>query len=316
MGHPKMAEINILSKVHLAHKPTHFDLVDLRLFVKVAEEGSLTKGAQKSFLSLAAASLRIKNLEQALGTQLLRRAQRGVTLTPSGELLLSRAHAVLNEIAHLQEDMQPFSEGVRGHIRLYANATAISELLPGVLAKFFISHPHVTVDLNEQLSLDIVQAVREGLADIGVISALVRADGLESFPYKKDRLVLAVAWDHPLALCAEIQFAQALEYEFIGLASNNATHSFLKQEVSLLPGVMRQRIQVGSFDAMSRMIEANVGIGVMPEMVAQRHASSMRLKTVQLLDEWAMRELRICVRKRDELPVFAKELMDLIDQAN
>ena len=122
-----MAEINILSKVHLAHKPTHFDLVDLRLFVKVAEEGSLTKGAQKSFLSLAAASLRIKNLEQALGTLLLRRAQRGVTLTPSGELLLNRAQAVLDEIAHLQEDMQPFSEGVRCHIRLFANATAISE---------------------------------------------------------------------------------------------------------------------------------------------------------------------------------------------
>ncbi len=147
-----------VSKVNIGlTKSTHFDLVDLRLFVKVAEEGSLTKGAQKSHLSLAAASLRIKNLEEALGTQLLHRAQRGVTLTPSGESLLTRSYAVLQEIAQLQDEMKPYSEGVRGNVRLYANATAISELLPNVLAKFFTTHPHVTVDLQERLSMEIVQ---------------------------------------------------------------------------------------------------------------------------------------------------------------
>lgn len=120
-------------------------------------------------------------------------------LTPSGESLLTRSYAVLQEIAQLQDKMKPYSEGVRGNVRLYANATAISELLPNVLAKFFTTHPHVTVDLQERLSMEIVQAVRDGLADIGVISALVRADGLETFPYKKDRLVLVVSICHPLA---------------------------------------------------------------------------------------------------------------------
>ena len=116
-------------------------------------------------------------------------------LTPSGESLLTRSYAVLQEIAQLQDEMKPYSEGVRGNVRMYANATAISELLPTVLAKFFTTHPHLTVDLQERLSMEIVQAVRDGLADIGVISALVRADGWKRFHIKK----IGWCWSYPYA---------------------------------------------------------------------------------------------------------------------
>lgn len=294
----------------------HFDLVDLRLYVRVAEASSLTRGAERSFLSLAAASLRIKNLEEALGSQLLYRTKRGVSPTPAGEVFLDHARKVLNELEQLQSEMRPFSRGVRGHVRLFANATAISELLPQVLAKFFDIHSVISVDLQERLSPEIVRAVHEGIADIGVISGLVRADGLETIPYRKDPLVLAVPADHPLAQQGYIQFSEALEYDFIGLDARSATHSFMQQEVSQAGRAMRQRIQVGSFDAMCRMIEANVGIGVLPELAARRHARSHRIRTLQLTDEWTVRELRICMRKRAELPVFARELVDFILQTD
>jgi DNA-binding transcriptional LysR family regulator len=293
----------------------HFDLIDLRLFVKVAEASSLTRGAEKSFLSLAAASLRIKNLEEAMGSQLLHRTRKGVSPTHAGEVFLEHARKVLQEIDLLQGQMQSFSSGIRGHIRLFANAPAISELLPGVLARFFAVHSVVTLDLQERLSPEIVRAVHEGVADIGVISGLVRADGLETLPYTKDRLVLVVPEEHPLAASAYVQFADALDYDYVGLDAHSATHSFLQHEVTQLGRAMRQRIQVGSFDAMCQMIEASVGIGVLPEMAAKRHAKSKRIKIVQLLDEWAVRELRICVRSRSELPVFARELIDFIVQS-
>jgi len=292
----------------------HFDLVDLRLFVKVAEASSLTRGAERSFLSLAAASLRVKNLEEAVGAQLLYRTKRGVSLTAAGEVFLEHARKVLQEFEQLQSEMRPFSRGVRGHVRLFANATSISELLPAVLAKFFEIHSVISVDLQERLSPEIVRAVHEGIADVGVISGLVRADGLETVPYRRDPLVLAVPTDHPLAAHAYIEFSEALQYDFVGLDSHSATHSFLQQEVSQGGRAMRQRIQVRSFDAMCRMIEANVGIGVLPEMAARRHARSHRIKTIQLTDDWSMRELRICMRNRTELPVFARELVDFIVQ--
>src|SRR5688572_30577247 len=136
---------------------THFDLVDLRLFARVAEAASLTRGAERSFLSLAAASLRIKNLEAALGAKLLHRTKRGVSLTEAGEVFLNHARAVLEQIERLQDDIRPYSSGVRGHVRLFANALAISELMPAVLAQFFAIHHDITVDLQERLSPEIVR---------------------------------------------------------------------------------------------------------------------------------------------------------------
>jgi len=291
-----------------------FDLIDLRLFVHVAEANSLTRGAERSCLSLPAASLRIKNLEEGLGSQLLYRTKRGVSPSTAGEVFLDHAHKVLHEIDVLQGQMQPFSTGERGHVRLFANAPAISELLPSVLARFFAVHSAVTLDLQERLSPEIVRALHEGIADIGVVSGLVRADGLESLPYSRDRLVLVVPEEHPLAKVSFMDFTDALEYDFVGLDSKSATHSFLQNEVTQLGRGIRQRVHVGSFDAMCRMIEANVGIGVMPETPARRHARSHRIKFVQLRDDWAIRELRICFRSRDELPTFARELIDFIVQ--
>lgn len=300
----------------LPAQTTHFDLVDLRLFVRVAEATSLTRGAERSFLSVAAASLRIKNLEEALGAKLLYRTKRGVSTTEAGQVFMNHARKVLEQIERLQGDMQPFSRGVRGRVRLFANTTAISELLPAVLGRFLATHDTITIDLQERLSTEIVRAVHEGIADIGVVSANVRADGLETLPYKKDRLVLAIPLEHPLAEVPYIHFTDALDYDFVGLDPHSAIHTFLQHEVSELGRGMRLRIQVGSFDAMCRMIEASVGIGVLPEMAAQRHAKVTRIKTVQLLDEWANRELRICMRRLSELPVFARELIDFIVQSS
>ncbi|WP_454693490.1 LysR family transcriptional regulator [Achromobacter aegrifaciens] len=292
----------------------HFDLVDLRLFVRVAEANSLTQGAERVFLSPAAASLRIKGLEEALGAQLLYRIKRGVSPTLAGKVFLQHARKVLIEMEQLQAEMQLFSRGIRGHVRLFANTTAISEHLPYVLAKFFETHGFITVDLQERLSLEIVRAVHEGMADIGVIST-VQADGLETIPYRKNPLVLAAPIKHPLSVHEHIQFSEALTYEFIWLDAHSATHTFLQQEVSHLGLSMRQRIQVGSFDAMCRMIHANVGIGVLPEIAARRHAASNEIKIIQLTDPWAIRELRICIRKREELPIYTRALLDFILQS-
>jgi DNA-binding transcriptional LysR family regulator len=291
---------------------TYFDLVDLRLFVKSVEANSLTRGAENSFLSVSAASQRIKNLEEAIGTRLLFRTKRGVSPTDAGQVFLGHARSMLEQMGRMQGDMQAFSRAIRGHVRLFANTTAVTEILPGVLGKFLATHDAITIDMQERLSTEIVRAVHEGVAEVGVLAATVPAHGLQTLPYKKDRLVLAVPLEHPLAEVSFIHMADTLDYDFIGLGPHSAIHSFLQHEVTALGRGMRLRIQVGSFDAMCRMIESNVGIGVLPDLAAQRHARTSRIKVVQLLDPWAERELRICVRRIDELPVFARELIDFL----
>jgi DNA-binding transcriptional LysR family regulator len=290
----------------------HFDLTDLRLLVRVAESNSLTRGAERSHLSLPAASTRIKNLEESVGTKLLYRTSQGVTLTPPGQAFVHHARQVLGQIEQLRGDMQEYARGIKGHLRVFANTTALGEFLPPVLSRYLMSHPDVNIDLRERLSHDIVRAMSEGQTDIGIVAGTVRTENLQIIPYRKDRLALVVPAGHELATAKSMDFEQTLELDHVGLHEASAIHAFLRQVCDTLHRQLRLRIQVSNFEAACRMIEAKVGVGILPESAARRHAQSMAIRIVRLNDDWALREMQICVRQLDALPTFARDLVDLL----
>lgn len=289
-----------------------FDLVDLRLMVRLAEADSLTKGAEAAHLSAPAASTRIKNIEESLGVKLLHRSSQGVTLTPPGQAFVHHARLVLGQLEHLRADLQEYARGIRGHLRVHANTTALGEFLPPVLRRYLLSHPDVNVDLQERLSHDIVRAVTEGQTDIGIVAGLVRTEQLQVLPYRHDRLVLVVPRGHALAGTAAIAFADTLAYDHIGLHESSAIRAFLQQICEGLQRPMQQRIQVSNFEAACRMVEASVGVAILPESAARRHAQTMAVAIVPLADAWAERALQIVVRRLDALPAYARELVDLL----
>lgn len=292
----------------------HFDLVDLRLMVHIADANSMTRGAELSFISLPAASTRIKNLESSIGTPLLYRTSQGVTLTPAGQSFVTHARQVLGQIQHLRGDMQEYVSGIKGHVRVFANTTSLGEFLPRVLRHFLRRNPDINIDLRERLSHDIVRAVTEGQTDIGIVAGLVRTEKLETLPYRRDRLVLVVPKDHALDGRTRIDFADTLDLDHVGLHESSAIHAFLRQASDRLHRPIRQRIQVSNFETACRMIESGVGVGVLPESAASRHARSMAIAIVPLTDAWAVREMRICMRSLDTLPSFAQELVQLLEQ--
>jgi DNA-binding transcriptional LysR family regulator len=291
---------------------SHLDLVDLRLIVHIGDAQSLTRGAEKSHLSLPAASNRVKNLENHLGTRLFDRNNQGVTLTPSGEAFVRHARKVIQQMNHLQGDMQEFTRGIKGNIKVFANTTAMSEFMPNILAKFLAKHQDVTVELRERLSYLVVKAVAEGSADVGIVAGQPAAHGIEYLPYRRDRLVMVTDLNHPLATQNEVSFVDTLQYEYVGLSEWSAIHAFLIQAADNLGVNFRFRVEVGSFDSVCRMIEAGVGVGVVPERVAARYSQSMKIKTIQLADNWAERQLYICVRELVALPSFARTLVDMM----
>lgn len=290
----------------------HFDLIDLRLFVNISEENSLTRGAERSHMSLPAASARIKNLEDGIGVKLLYRTGQGVTLTPPGQALLHHARLVQQQLEQLRGDMQEYARGVKGHLRIFANTTAVTDFLPNALPAFLAQHPDISIDLRERLSHDIVRAVGEGKTDIGIVAGNVRTDGLEVLPYRRDRLVLATALAHPLAPRDTVHFEETLEFDYVGLPEASAIHTFLMRAAADLHQSLKIRIQVGNFDALCRMIEAGAGIGILPNSAAQRYARTMVLRIIALEDEWAVRDLQICVRSLQLLPLFARQLIELL----
>jgi DNA-binding transcriptional LysR family regulator len=287
----------------------HFDLADLRLFIHIGESPSLTQGARRAFLSPAAASARIKALEQQLETRLLYRDSRGVELTPAGQKLLVHARLIMRQVEYLKADFTHLGGDSAGHIRIFANTTAVTEFLPEVLAGFLAQRPGVSVDLQERLSRDIVRGVLDGSTDMGIIAGPVEAAGLQVMHFSTDRLVLTVPLGHELARCKRIGFKQTLAFQHIGLHEGSTLLSFLREQVERSGQGLSLRIQVSSFEAICRMVEAGVGIGIIPESAALRHSRTMRLVTIELDEPWAVRERSILVRELEALPGTVRALI-------
>jgi len=289
-----------------------FDLTDLRLFIQIAELKSLTRAAERAHLSLAAASNRVKEMESRFGVRLLYRESKGVRLAPAGETLLQHAQQFMQQVERLKSDMQQYNNGIKGHIRIFANTTAVTEFMPEVLGEFLAKHPQVNVALEERLNHDIVRGVQEGTADIGIVAGEIVGPGLEVLNFSTDRLVLATALDHPLAKAGSVAFADTLAYDHIGLHEGSTLQHFLNRIVTEQGQQLKLRIQVRSFEAMCRMIESHVGIGVLPQSAAQRLGKSMKIALVELREPWAVRERSVVVQQLAALPQYARELVDVI----
>jgi DNA-binding transcriptional LysR family regulator len=287
-----------------------FDLTDLSLFRHVVEAGSITHGAERAHLALAAASTRIRNMEKSLGAPLLLRNRQGVVPTPAGRTLLQHARAMLAQAERLREDLGTYTGGLAGQIRILSNTNALTEFLPEALSAFLAEHPQVTIDLEERLSDEIVGLIAEGVGDLGIVAGTVDTGRLETYPFRSDRFVLVAPKGHPLAAKGGIAFAEVLEHDFVGLDRASALQRFLADKAGRIGRPLRLRVQLRSFDAVCRMVEAGVGLGIVPETTAQRAARTMAIAVVDLEDPWAARDLTLCIRALKDLPSSARQLVE------
>jgi len=287
-----------------------FDLVDLKLFCEVVDAGSITAGADRCALALAAASTRIRGMEQSLGAALLTRSRQGVVPTPAGLTLVKHARAMLDQGARLREDLGAYAGGASGEVRLLANTNALTEFLPEALSAFLADHPHISVDLEERLSDEIVGLVAEGVADAGIVAGTVDMGSLTTYPFRSDRFVVVTAKGHPLATRGRVNFAEVLGYDVVGLDRTSSLQRFLAGKAAREGRPLRLRVQLRSFDAVCRLVECGVGVGVAPATTAARAVRTMALSVVDLADDWAVRDLTIVVRAGETLRPTARALVE------
>ena len=287
-----------------------FDLVDLQLFVAVAETRSITNGAQRLHLALASASERIKGLEQALGVALLTRGRRGVELTPAGESLLDHARIVIHNVEALRGDLAEFAKGMKATVRLLANTSGISEYLPKALAAFLGQHPHISIDVEERESGEIAHAIVTGAAELGLAAEHALPVTIERIPFSEDRLVLVAPREGELTGRRQIDFREVVERDFVGLITSSALHAHVTGHAARLGARLRFRARMNNFDAIGQMVAAGIGVAVMPEVAARRCARSMKIDVVRIRDSWANRRLAICARSFKSLPKPAQQLAE------
>jgi molybdate transport repressor ModE-like protein len=285
-----------------------FDLTDLRLFVEVAETSSITRGAHQANMALASASERIRGMEDAFGTALLERGSRGVKLTPAGRALVHHARIVMQQLERMRGELGEYAQGLKGHVRILSNTAGLIEFLPKALTSFMTAHRNIDIDLEERPSNEIVHAIAEGLADIGIVADLVDVAEVKSFPFATDRLVLIAPRNHPLSRRRKLAFREALEHEFVGLKIGNPLQLYLGQQAARAGRSFKMRVRLTSFDTICRMVENRVGVAVIPESALHRQRPAIRV--IHLTDAWAVRKLMICVHRLKELSPQAKQLIE------
>jgi DNA-binding transcriptional LysR family regulator len=293
----------------------HFDLQSLRLFLVIAETGSLTKAAEHSCLTLSAVSKRVADLERSVDCQLLTRRPRGIELTAAGRGLLVHARQVLDRVNRMANEMNDYAVGVRGHVRIWANTSAIIQFLPQDMRSFLADNPGVKVSIEERLSGEIVAAIGSGAADIGVFADNVPALEMDKAVYRQDTLVLLLPHGHPLSGAGEIAFVDTLDYEYVALNEGSSLLARLLDAAFAAERVLNVRIQVSSFDGICRMIEQGLGIGVLPEGAVRAEILGTGLKAVRLTDAWARRTLWIGTKSRELLSPEAGRLFDFMREA-
>ncbi|MBB5052926.1 DNA-binding transcriptional LysR family regulator [Afipia massiliensis] len=250
----------------------HFDLVDMRLFVAVAEARSITHGAERSALALASASARIKSMEAALGVPLLERQRRGVRLTAAGESLLDHARVVLHQVAAMQGELTAYARGLKARIHMLANTSGASEHLPKALASFLAKYPAISVDVEERESAEIATAVASGAADIGLAVEAMLPERLHRFPFCDDRLVLVAPPGDEITQRRQTNFRDVAARDFIGLTEASALQNHIAMQAAKLGVRLRIRARLRGFDATCQMVEAGVGLAIIPDAAARRYS--------------------------------------------
>jgi DNA-binding transcriptional LysR family regulator len=286
------------------------DLLTLQLFVAIVEEQSIAKAAERKNIAASAVSRRISDIEELFQVELLHRHSKGIEPTPAGYALLEHARIILGNLAQLETELSGYRQGKRGHIRICANKSAILESLAGELSSFLERHPLVRIDLEEDISPAIVQAVVENRADIGIFGGNVPGQELEVLPYRSDRLVVLVAASHPLAGSKSLRFRDLVDHDFVSLEKGSSIDTLCAKAAAGLGKHLKLRIRVSGFDALFRLVEAGMGLGVVPrEIIHGRHGLE-KFIAIPLDESWAQRPLVMGVRDYKSLPPVTRMLVD------
>ena len=296
--------------------PFRYDLIDLRLFIHVAEASNITHGARRSHMSLAAASERIREMEATLGTGLLVRGRRGVQLTAAGSILLQHARAVSEQLQQMRGELDGYARGLRGNVRVLMNTVAMLEYVPAMLPGFLARHKNIDVDLEEAKSPDIMRTVAAGRADIGIVAGAIEPEmQLETFPFAQNVLVLITPKRHPLAGKRRIPFADTLAYEYVGLDNASALQSFVNRQAERLGRQLKVRVRLSSFDVICQMVGAGTGLAIVPRAAARRWRRLASFSIVPLDDSWVVRHLTLCVRSLGSATPHARKLVTYLRES-
>ena len=273
-----------------------YNLITLQMFLTVSRTGSIAQASEIENVAASAISKRISDLEEQIGTQLFYRQTRGVELTPAGHQLARHSSNILQLVDQMESQMLDFSSGAKGSVRIAANTSAITQFLPEDLADFVEQYPDVRIDLSELTSDEILSAVRSGFANLGIFSGMVEKPELEILTYRRDTLVLVMGQDHFFRPTQPVKFKEFAMLDMVGLQAGSSLQAFLEARATEANVTLKTRVETLSFDGVRRMVEAGLGVAVLPLGAVEPYLESSRLRMQEIDEDWAIRTLKLAVK--------------------
>ncbi|RKK03211.1 LysR family transcriptional regulator [Pseudoroseomonas wenyumeiae] len=292
------------------HFPRRLNPVSVQFFVSAVEEGSIARAALRENIVPSAISKRLSDLETLLGVALLERGTQGVVPTPAGEAFLHHARLLLRSLERMRLEMAEYGEGVRGHIRVRASASALSAGLPAEIQSFSRAHRQVKIELEEYETPAIVQDIQEGRADVGIGPDIFQPESLLLIPWRQYALAAVVPNGHALARRRKLSYSTLLQYEQVEQGYSSALSQLLDYAAQQSGLAKRTRIRVRGFEAVCRMIGSGMGIGVVPSFVQESVGRIYGLRFIPLDEPWAHPKICIMLRDLDSLPSAARSFVD------
>ncbi len=289
-----------------------FDLTTLNLVLAIADTRSITRGAAREHIAVAAASKRLSDLEARFGVPLFERRARGVEPTEAGRALVRHVRSLHAQLHALESEVVEFSRGIKGHLRVAASAGAISECLPPDLAAFSQAHPQIRISLDDLTSAEVQAAVAEGRADVGIFVPPLLDTRLATRPYRRSQLAVMVPKAHALARRRRVRFEELLDHDIVGVHHGAAVDELMQAEAVAQGKPLKARLQVRGFDAIAQLVEAGLGVSVLPAASAERLAQLFAVQVLALEEPWAAREYLLAVRTQEVLPAVLQRFVDAL----
>ncbi|MBR5244583.1 MAG: LysR family transcriptional regulator [Clostridia bacterium] len=278
----------------------------LEIFVQVYREKSITRAAEKLYMTQPAVSVAIRELEKQYDVALFERLGRRLYVTGAGEALYARAVQMLEEFHGLEQGLER-----KTALRVGSSVTLGNFLLPRVAAEWQMRHPEsplqVTVANGERLQ----QMLRDNLLDVAVIEGAVNREELETRAFRQDRLVLVLPQEHPLAVLELITLAQVLEYPLLVREEGSAGRRCLEQVLARRGLQAERRWESIDTQALLRAVAQGLGVAFLPRELAEG-VPGMVIRT--LADEDFCRENVLVWHRHKRLSAELLELMELLEK--
>ncbi len=282
----------------------------LHTFVRLSALGNFSRTAEELNVTPPAVTLQVRALSEHFGVPLIEVVKRRPVLTEAGRFLAQRSKAVLDDVAALEREMQQFTSALADRLVLGATLTIGDYVLAPLLAAFKAQHRDVHVDVEMANPSRLAQYLRSGRIMVALTAELAEDAEFESVPFAEDHLVLVVpAAGHRFSNRRTVRAGDLAGETFVSREAGAPTRTLVERELAAHGVHVETQLAVPSWEAVTRAVEAGLGLAVVSGLVVERTLKQKRLHVVQIRDLDLRRQFKLVTLRNENLSPRALEFI-------